>query len=63
MFLFGGKSNGYHSDMYKLNLNTRAWKQVNQTGKAPLARYGHGASVYQVHLDLGKLKNPEMGFL
>src|SRR5688572_12294714 len=48
MYLFGGKSNGYHSDMYKFNLQTKKWKLVNQHGKAPAARYGHGISVYQV---------------
>jgi len=47
MYLFGGKSNGYHSDLYKFNFKQMKWQTINATGKLPLARYGHSLSFYK----------------
>lgn len=41
LYVFGGKSNGYHSDLYCLDLASRNWRQQKFKTKAPLARYGH----------------------
>eukprot|EP01122_Echinamoeba_exundans_P006011 TRINITY_DN1622_c0_g2_i1.p1 TRINITY_DN1622_c0_g2~~TRINITY_DN1622_c0_g2_i1.p1 ORF type:complete len:897 (+),score=163.59 TRINITY_DN1622_c0_g2_i1:170-2860(+) len=41
LFVFGGKSNGYHSDLHYLDLSSRVWKVAKVKTKSPLARYGH----------------------
>jgi serine/threonine protein kinase len=41
MYIHGGKSNGYHSDMYRFHITKRKWYYVTYKDKAPLARYGH----------------------
>ena len=41
IYVHGGKSNGYHSDMYKYHIVKKKWYSVGYKDKAPLARYGH----------------------
>lgn len=41
IYIHGGKSNGYHSDMYRFSIVKRKWHTVAYKDKAPLARYGH----------------------
>lgn len=41
IYVHGGKSNGYHSDMYRYSIVKRKWHTVAYKDKAPLARYGH----------------------
>lgn len=41
IYIHGGKSNGYHSDMYRFSIVKRKWHVVTYKDKAPLARYGH----------------------
>ena len=41
MFIYGGKSNGYHADLYRFNFNKERWSAVPYMNKPPLARYGH----------------------
>lgn len=41
MFIHGGKSNGYHADMYFYNFSKKKWYFVKYEDKYPMARYGH----------------------
>lgn len=47
MWIFGGKSNGYMSDLHKFTLSRRRWECVEERGEAPTPRYGHCAVLYQ----------------
>jgi hypothetical protein len=37
LFIFGGKSSGYLSDMWQLNINQLKWKEVHQKGFNPFS--------------------------
>ena len=41
MYIHGGKSNGYHADMYRFSFSKKKWHMVTYKEKPPLARYGH----------------------
>jgi hypothetical protein len=43
MYIHGGKSNGYHADLYKYNFTKKRWTVINPSPqtKPPLARFGH----------------------
>ena len=41
IYVHGGKSNGYHADMYRFQIPKKKWYHVAYVDKSPLARYGH----------------------
>ena len=47
LYLFGGKSNGYHNSLHKYNFETNVWSHVEPDPRFcadwPIARYGHAA--------------------
>jgi serine/threonine protein kinase len=49
MYIHGGKSNGYHADLYKYNFAKKRWTVIPPSlqTKPPLARFGHKGVVYQ----------------
>ncbi len=50
MWIHGGKSNGYHADMYRYQFSKRRWQLVTPHNKGPLARFGHRAVVHDTCL-------------
>jgi hypothetical protein len=50
MWIHGGKSNGYHADMYRYQFSKRRWQLVTPHSKGPLARFGHRAVVHDTSL-------------
>lgn len=50
MFVHGGKSHVYHSDLHSLNLKTKKWSTVSQKGTLPSARYGHSILIVKGYL-------------
>lgn len=50
MLVFGGKSNGYHGDLYGYSFQNKTWSTYSQIGRAPSARYGHVSSFYKVFI-------------
>ncbi|KAL6063740.1 STE/STE11 protein kinase, variant 1 [Balamuthia mandrillaris] len=45
MYIHGGKSNGYHADLFRFDFEKLEWKRIRLKQKTPdpLARYGHSA--------------------
>eukprot|EP00026_Physarum_polycephalum_P007931 Phypoly_transcript_08003.p1 GENE.Phypoly_transcript_08003~~Phypoly_transcript_08003.p1 ORF type:complete len:508 (+),score=102.00 Phypoly_transcript_08003:88-1524(+) len=43
LFIFGGKSNKYLNDCYRINVDTRKFDKIEAKGSAPSPRYGHSA--------------------
>ena len=51
LYIFGGKSNGYHNDLRKFNLESKKWTHI-KVSAAPLARYGQTCQVFENELYL-----------
>jgi hypothetical protein len=47
MYVFGGRANGYRSDLWSFSFSRRHWSLVKpKSNIAPTARYGHTATIY-----------------
>jgi len=47
IYIFGGKSNGYRNDCYRLDVNGKVLTKIEPKGPAPAPRYGHSAVAYK----------------
>eukprot|EP01090_Pellita_catalonica_P022268 TRINITY_DN8591_c0_g1_i1.p1 TRINITY_DN8591_c0_g1~~TRINITY_DN8591_c0_g1_i1.p1 ORF type:complete len:794 (-),score=120.77 TRINITY_DN8591_c0_g1_i1:26-2407(-) len=46
MYVYGGKSNGYHDDLYQYNFGKGEWEHIKSKNN-PVARYGHSAVIFE----------------
>lgn len=51
LYIFGGKSNGYLSDLWSFDFATKSWQELDghhsKTANKPIARFGHTAVCYE----------------